>query len=184
MNAGMLYETIKELCAERGINVSQLEKELHFGTGTIGKWSQSSPSIEKVMAVAEYFDISVDQLCGAKRKKAENTILQGIIRFTEDSTLKWVPCPLAELLHRSFSPAIENGQFEEVYFSEYKGGFLYLGKVIWDEDSILKLYIGMEDTPCILQEEEDRLLKILWEEIKEKEQAQRDKIEKYKKFFV
>ena len=37
MDIDLLYMNIKEYCAQMGISISQLEKGLHFGTGTIGK---------------------------------------------------------------------------------------------------------------------------------------------------
>lgn len=58
----MLYNKIKELCARKDIAVSELEKILLFGNGTINKWNTSSPSIDKVRAVANYFGLSVDCL--------------------------------------------------------------------------------------------------------------------------
>lgn len=58
----MLFERIKMLCAEKGITVWRLERELGFSNGSISKWSTTSPSVEKVKAVAEYFGITVDDL--------------------------------------------------------------------------------------------------------------------------
>lgn len=62
MNMEYLHDRIKEECRKREINVSQLAKELHFGTGSIAKWNQSAPSIEKVVAIADSFRMSVDEL--------------------------------------------------------------------------------------------------------------------------
>lgn len=58
----MLLSRIKQLCTQKGITVSELEKNLSFGNGTICKWNSSSPSIDKVKAVAEYFGITIDSL--------------------------------------------------------------------------------------------------------------------------
>ncbi|MCL2592750.1 MAG: helix-turn-helix transcriptional regulator [Defluviitaleaceae bacterium] len=53
---------ISKLCKENGITLSALENELGLGNGTITRWNQNSPSIEKVRKVAHYFGVSVDFL--------------------------------------------------------------------------------------------------------------------------
>lgn len=58
----MLYKNILELCKQKGIAVYRLEKELGFGNATIRGWEKSSPRLEKVKAVADYFGVSVDSL--------------------------------------------------------------------------------------------------------------------------
>jgi len=61
-----MYERIKELCKSRGITIQELEKTLEFGTRSIYNWSTHAPSVDKVIAVAEYFGVSVDYLIFGK----------------------------------------------------------------------------------------------------------------------
>lgn len=56
----MLYEKIQEICDSKGITVSGLEKDLGFSNSTIRKWKNSSPSIENLKKVADYFGVTVD----------------------------------------------------------------------------------------------------------------------------
>lgn len=58
----MIYEKIAALCKERSISISRLEKEVGIGNGTIGRWSISSPTVENLKKVADYFGVSVDRL--------------------------------------------------------------------------------------------------------------------------
>lgn len=58
----MFLSKIKQLCVQKGITVSELEKILSFGNGSICKWNSSSPSIDKVRAVAAYFGVTIDSL--------------------------------------------------------------------------------------------------------------------------
>lgn len=58
----MLLNKIKQLCNQNDITVAELEKILVFGNGTICKWNSSSPSIDKVRAVANHFGVTVDSL--------------------------------------------------------------------------------------------------------------------------
>ncbi len=61
----ILYQRIKDLCSERGITITKLENDLEFGNSSIKKWERvSSPSVDKIIKVAGYFDVSVDYLLG------------------------------------------------------------------------------------------------------------------------
>lgn len=57
-----MLERIKALCCERGIAISQLERETGIGNGTISRWGESSPRVDKAKAVADYFGVTVDDL--------------------------------------------------------------------------------------------------------------------------
>ena len=73
-----IYDRIKKLCQERGITVAELERELGFSNSTIRKWgNNTSPSIDKVIKVANYFNVSVDYLLGMSDIKGSiNDVLQ------------------------------------------------------------------------------------------------------------
>lgn len=61
----ILYHRIKELCSHKGITISKLESDLGFSNSSIKKWEKvSSPSIDKIVKVASYFNVSVDYLIG------------------------------------------------------------------------------------------------------------------------
>lgn len=61
----VLYNRVKELCEKRGITISKFESDLGFGNSSIKKWRNSiSPSVDKIIIVANYFDVSVDYLLG------------------------------------------------------------------------------------------------------------------------
>lgn len=64
----MIFDNISRLCKERGISVARLERELGFGNGIIGKWANSSPTVEKLKKVADYFGVTVDSLLTVRRK--------------------------------------------------------------------------------------------------------------------
>ncbi|MBS4931779.1 MAG: helix-turn-helix transcriptional regulator [Clostridiales bacterium] len=64
-----MIEKINKLCKENGISISQLERELGFGKGTISKWKSSSPSLDKAIAIADYFNVDMDYLIGREVAK-------------------------------------------------------------------------------------------------------------------
>ncbi|MEI7027126.1 helix-turn-helix domain-containing protein [Paenibacillus sp. y28] len=55
-----IVENIKRLSKEKGTTIPKLGMELGFGNGAIYNWDKSSPSIDKIQKVAEYFKESVD----------------------------------------------------------------------------------------------------------------------------
>ena len=58
----MLYENIVRLCKERNVSIARLEKECGLGNATVRGWAVSSPSIANVQKIANFFEISVDDL--------------------------------------------------------------------------------------------------------------------------
>ena len=61
----LLKARVEELCKRRGITVNKLEKDIPIlGQGSIKGWDKHMPSIDRVVAVADYFGVTVDYLVG------------------------------------------------------------------------------------------------------------------------
>lgn len=60
----MIYDNIKKVCKEKGLSVSSVEKQAGLSTGAISKWNTSSPTIEKLQAVATVLKVNVNKLIG------------------------------------------------------------------------------------------------------------------------
>ena len=58
----LLYEKVAELCQNNNLAIAKLERECEMGNGTVRGWKNSSPSIENLKKVADYFNITVDEL--------------------------------------------------------------------------------------------------------------------------
>lgn len=56
----MILKKISELAEKNGITIGYLEKTLGFGNATIRGWKESSPSVEKLKKVADYFGVSIE----------------------------------------------------------------------------------------------------------------------------
>ena len=65
---GVLFDNVKALCDKRGITVWRLEKDLGFPNGGIRKWNESDPGIRKVQKVAEYLEVSIEELLKEARE--------------------------------------------------------------------------------------------------------------------
>lgn len=58
----LIYENIVSLCKAKNISIAKLEKEIGLGNATIRTWKTSSPSVDRIKLVADYFGVSVDSL--------------------------------------------------------------------------------------------------------------------------
>lgn len=57
-----LVEKIKKLCDINGTTFAALERALGFGSGSIRKWDDATPSGDRLAKVADHFSVSVDYL--------------------------------------------------------------------------------------------------------------------------
>lgn len=55
-----IYDKVREACAEKKISVSFLEEKLGFSRGSIYKWDNNIPSVQKVKAVSDELEKSIE----------------------------------------------------------------------------------------------------------------------------
>ncbi len=61
----LLYERIKNLCDQKGITINTMEKEANVSKSTCDNLKKgSSPSIEKIYKIANYFNVTIDYITG------------------------------------------------------------------------------------------------------------------------
>ena len=60
----MFYERLKTLASERKKSFNQIEKDLNYGKNTLYRYKVQNPTQERLLELAEYFDVSVDYLLG------------------------------------------------------------------------------------------------------------------------
>lgn len=58
------FEKIKELADKQGISLNKLEEKLGFSRNTIYNMKKSTPNVERVSTIADYFNVSTDYLLG------------------------------------------------------------------------------------------------------------------------
>ena len=61
-----LLEKIRILVAEKGVSLSQFERDCEFSKNSVAKWDKNMPSGDKILRVAQYFGVSADYLLGNK----------------------------------------------------------------------------------------------------------------------
>lgn len=90
-----IRDRIKELCVRAGTSLPKLEEALGFGNGTIVKWDKSSPSLVKLVQVADYFGMTVSELLDESVDPATNPLYNKIMERAEQKGF----ADVAELCH-------------------------------------------------------------------------------------
>lgn len=67
----MLFDTVRRLCQSQNITVAELERKVKLGNGTIRKWNVTSPSVDRLSKVADYFGVTTDFLLGRDALSAQ-----------------------------------------------------------------------------------------------------------------
>lgn len=66
----LFYETLKKLCTERGIRVTNVISELGMGTGNLSSWKSGNiPKGDTLSKIADYFNVTTDYLLGRTEQK-------------------------------------------------------------------------------------------------------------------
>lgn len=133
-----LIERIKGTAQKKSITFNRIERECGLGNGTIKRWAEQSPRLDKLVLVAEYLDVSLDYLVfGVLRSdsspKGEKPDLEA---EKERQGLTCDGLPLAEdevdlvAMFRLLPPSHREEVFDLVYFKykrhvEEKKGSIY-----------------------------------------------------------
>lgn len=65
----MLYASIEKLCKENHVSIARLERECELGNATIRGWKTSSPRLDNLIRVADFFKVSIDSLIADREEK-------------------------------------------------------------------------------------------------------------------
>ncbi|MGF3073196.1 helix-turn-helix domain-containing protein [Facklamia sp. P13069] len=57
-----MFDRIKLLCDKKGISITELAQKMGWADKAIYNWRSSTPSADKVKAVADFFNVSVDYI--------------------------------------------------------------------------------------------------------------------------
>lgn len=69
-----LVERIEARIKERGTNFKRVEQACGLGNGTIKRWNEQSPRLDKLMLVSEYLQLSLDYIVyGSSETETGNT---------------------------------------------------------------------------------------------------------------
>ncbi len=139
MDNELLVKSIKNICRINNISVSQLENTLGFSPSLISRWNKTSPSLDKIIDIADYFHVSLDEVVGRNQKKKNKNynFISLIIEQTKNNILQWkdyfsldfskIKCKKPEDINSILSN-FNNYYDREMYtfFAEYNNGYLIL----------------------------------------------------------
>ena len=98
------YERIKEFAQLNGKSIRQIENDLKITHGNIKKWQKSTPSIDSVVRMADYFGVSIDTLLGRETESPasedERTLLRLFRSMSEQG--KTILLQVAEATARTY----------------------------------------------------------------------------------
>ena len=73
-----IYDRIESLRKSKGLSQGKLEKQLGFSNGSISKWKNSTPKVERLQKLADFFGVSVEYLMTGKeedKKEKDNSVI-------------------------------------------------------------------------------------------------------------
>lgn len=65
-------ERVKELCKEKNIPISKLEKDLGYANGYVGQLKKGSFPDDRLKKISEYLEVSIDYLLGDSKQYFTN----------------------------------------------------------------------------------------------------------------
>ena len=60
----------KQLCKDKKVTQKKALEDMGFHRNAAQRWAEGSPSTEALLKIAEYFDMSTDEVLGVETKKA------------------------------------------------------------------------------------------------------------------
>lgn len=148
MDNNIIVDSIKKLCKDKNITVSQLEKEIGLSQGLVSKWMNTTPSLDKIVDIADYFRVTLDEVVGYKQ---DDIFLNMLHDLTNSKKIRWsiIKKDYVKVAHIKkafpFEAYDEEKYTEKSYFTQYKGGYIIIyafyenGKLINPDE--LSLYI-------------------------------------------
>lgn len=88
MDNNIIVDSIKKLCKDKSITVSQLEKEIGLSQGLVSKWMNTTPSLDKIIDIADYFHVSLDEVVGYNQN-LNDEFLNKLYHQTEEKLIYW-----------------------------------------------------------------------------------------------
>jgi transcriptional regulator with XRE-family HTH domain len=177
MDNELLVKSIREICKVNNITPSQLENELNFGAGLISRWTKSSPSLDKIVDIADYFHISIDKLIG-RNYNIDDNFLKVVYRQTDGNILKWnninddieqnifkptIYGEITDSKNKTYTYYNQSIYKEYFYYTSYNNGFIIIGAACAVNELDSPQYIQpTKESKAIRQKYTKEQLESLW----------------------
>lgn len=198
MDNELLVKSIKEACFKRNLSVPQLEKALKYSPSLISRWKKTSPSLGKIVDIADFLDMSIDELIGREvniKSKTAETFIDLLYNLTINNAITWEDKSIIvpELVNDdNYNIDYDGYDYYEMFISKYNDGTIYLYTQYDKEKGIIndiniQLYIQPnESSELVIQECDEAKLYDLWYYIQAKFYGKPDEIkaEDFKQQFI
>lgn len=149
MDNKILIENIRKLCQEHKVSVSQLEKDLYMSPGLISRWSKNTPTLDRIVDIAEYFGVTLDAIApvgasAARSGKTTSQLLAFLYTQSIQADIEWdifdmdhLPAELADRPIQMFEKVFNT----DTFYCNIKNGYFFLTVRYVGQDTILSLYV-------------------------------------------
>ena len=103
----IMITIIKKLCQEKGTNIRKVEDACNLANGSIRRWDDSYPSADRLLAVAQYFGVSLEYLLGVEKPAAPADALAADLAKLDEHGRELVRAIVNVELGRKEKPVIE-----------------------------------------------------------------------------
>jgi len=114
-------DIIKDLCKEKGISISKLEKTLNIGNGAIAKSTSNYMRSDRLKAIADYFGVTMEYLMTGKDQEWEAATPAEIEFFEKDAA---TPHPVTDQERELLRRFVLLDQSDKGKLSAYLDGLL------------------------------------------------------------
>lgn len=79
-----VFDRVKELADKHGMSIGDVEERVGMGQNAIYKWKRQKAATDKLVLVADYFNVSVDYLLGRDEKNQQTDLdkmLENVMSF-------------------------------------------------------------------------------------------------------
>lgn len=180
MDNNIIVDSIKKLCKDKNITVSQLEKEIGLSQGLVSKWMNTTPSLDKVVDIADYFHVSIDEVVGYNQNlndeflnKLYHQTEKKIIYWklvTNDTTTEYPNIKLFDVGADEYQLYDEEEYGQIHYVTKYNGGYIIMysfykyGSLL--NPTVVRLFIQpTQESYLVEQNYPENSLKMLWVKI-------------------
>lgn len=83
----MFYNNFCAICKQKGVKPTNVVSELGFSSGNMTNWKRGrTPKTDVLNKIAQYFDVSIDELLGTKKEAVADNLKNSMYEFVTDLT--------------------------------------------------------------------------------------------------
>lgn len=149
MNNLTLVNNIKKLCKDNNVSISTLEQDLNLSPGLISRWVKSTPAFDKILEIANYFHVSLDDLVGNTNSEKDTDdvsmtrLLLTLHNKSIEADIEWHvynPAKTEDIVSTKISSII-NAKTDDCFYCNVNGGSFILKIRHNNKENELSLYV-------------------------------------------